>query len=983
MAGLTTIQQAYNTIKNDIDNTNLQYVELRNDKINLVQVGIFCNTDVPETAIVLDANSDMYTLFSIPDYSSTCLDNASKKINDFVFKEDSKFKDGSLKSLPGVFVNTLKNPIYSSGDTNIFYNNSKVTTTISTNFNNTQLLPSSGIEMFFYFCPNVSGKWTFTVPKYIANQLYSKLWVSNDNALYDYTNDNADICNDQNLDGNSGTKPIQNTFSIYLDAGSIVPVRVHIIASSAYSGASSVAIVTATNPITSEVIAGNNNNNNYFVVFSDDGVTPYYKLLMYFALVLDTKTQKYLCWFLNSGSTQYKKLQNLKLNSKVQYVTSVIPTPLTSVVKGTVVSPNNQPTTINAPLGVALSVKSSYGQSPYDQTVETKKTIQVPTDFPEQTTSPALPDGSKYAGTTANVKTQATTKNVSKTTTTYSHNIIPQSKDVTSQTQSQVNGGNILLITPDQYNSQFGNPATYGNAANNTLTVSYSYVPDQNSYMNKQLYLDANGQLMIQYDYGGTTNSEPIQMNSNPPKWTNGPCPYVLCLDNQSEQNSIWLSVKNGGSVVGYLQLLKAGANNQLPNSLPNKNWLQNPKNFTALPVGKKLSLNGNALISPDGKMKLAVTSTQITIIYGIQPYSTTTGNISLNYTTPQNLDNHNQLYYFYRIQTRGLAGKKFMMENNTTKNIKNLHYVPNNSDKILSFASEWREGNGFYIDPSLTQGNYVTSSGASVEDCKTQCAQNTSCEHGFFMATSSNTGTCYIDNKNTSNPMFLTSNPDTSKYTNGSFFLKKYEINNTCVNQDQNEYYDDTLDNHFFQKDVNGYNINYAPVKNDSKTTYYCGMPWYTDQTKIIDNIYQPKNKGISGFTNMKLSPSTVESFDPNCSNLACFNQNIQELGPIVNYYSKSQDKISQTYNRTQSDLYRHTDLSNNLADPMYKFNGGDSSIPPLYSNNPDPKPSSTILDGRLVDMKHNLLVQNTMFTLASISAASVLLILLFVIKK
>ena len=44
-------------------------------------------------------------------------------------------------------------------------------------------------EYFTYFCPNQSGEYTFTVQ--LMNLYY--LWISNDNAFYDYSTNNADI----------------------------------------------------------------------------------------------------------------------------------------------------------------------------------------------------------------------------------------------------------------------------------------------------------------------------------------------------------------------------------------------------------------------------------------------------------------------------------------------------------------------------------------------------------------------------------------------------------------------------------------------------------------------------------------------------------------------------------------------------------------------------------------------------------------------
>jgi hypothetical protein len=979
--GIMGIDQAYSTINTMVKDTKLEYIEITNDTINLIPIGVFCNDEIPETTISLEKNEDIVQYWTTPDYLNTCLENSAKIIDNLSFEEESKMRNGAIQSIPGVFVATLNSPVYAIGNTNLFLNNSKAITTINPDFNNTKIDANTAVELFFYFKPNVSGNWTFTIPSYIKNKLYSKLWVGNDFALYDYTNENSDICNDQNMDGNTGKSPVTNTFTLKnVIAGSFIPVRVHIIATAAYYGSNTMIFFTATSPSTNEIIGSNNDTYNYFVTLSMDGVKPYLKHSTYFSIVEDPKDKnKYSCWFLKSEPNQYNKLQNLKLNSKIQYIRSTIPTPLTTIIRGTVVSPENSPINIDAPIGVQLDTKAVYGQPNYNQTIIQTQEIKIPKNYGPQNTSVQLSTNDKFNGSTANIQTNAYNTTETVTRQTYTNKIVPQSKDVTAQIQSQVNQNNLTLKSNDYTN--LPNPATFGNRANNTLTIAYSYVPDQSQYKNKKIYLDKTGQIMINYDYGGKMNTEPINIPNPPPKWNDQsqPCPYVLCLDNKSNPNGIRLSVMNNNTLIGFLELLNVGKSGKMPYSIPNTRWLQNPNNKTSLPINNYISQSNNSLISADGKFKLVIENTQISVIYGIKPYNTTNQKYSINYTTKENVDNNNkQMYYFYRIRTRGLAGKKFLMETNTPNSIKNIHYVPNNSNYILGF-SDWLDGNNMYIatPQDYNLKNYTETQTTNINGCKASCAVNTKCDHGFFMKNKSGVnGTCYLDETNNSNPLISTTNPDIQAYKDGAIFKKKYKIINSCVNENNKSMYKNSIGYKFSEKDIQNYNIDYSEVPNRPEMTYYCGLPWYTKNTTDIDNIYKKQ-----GFATMSTNPH-VEPFDTNCSSQSCFDKNIQELAPIMNYYSKTQDQISETHNKTRQNLKSNVDLSNNLADPLYKYGGGDADIPYIFTNNIDPKPATTILDGQLIDMKQNSLIHNTIFTLASITTVSVLFIALFVIK-
>jgi len=983
MSGLLNIQNSYTDTQTRIDKTNLAYIEIRNDmNPRLVSVGPPCNRENPGMGLtVFSPNADLQQYWTVSDDVNNSLQNAAKVANGTAFDEETRIR--TLNRVPGLYVSVLNNITYASGDTNLFLEN--MAGSINNQFNSVSVGASTAVDLFGYFCPNVTGAWEFTIPSYMSGKLYSKLWISNDNAVYDYTNTNADICNDENLDGSTGDRPVTNSFTIQLTAQSIVPIRIQIITTSSYNSSSGLTFLTVKPPPqstgqTGQIISGNTATETYFVCLSADGTTPYYKQLTYFAMVSDN-SDKYKTWFLVSSPDTYKKLRTLKLNDKYQYISRKVSTPINDVVKGAVSKAQTATTAITAPPGVPLKITNAvYGQAPYVKTVPSTQIYTEKKDYPGGVKTVSLATGSTFNNKPATLNVQPYTKSQTYTQTVYNTEYIPQTKTVTGQTQALVNQ-NSLNIDPNKYGPNFGNPAVPESTGTNTLDVEYSYVPDQSKYTDKQIYIDTvTGQLMIKYQYSGTTYTAAINMTYAPPVWNNPsqPCPYKLILDT-SDSNNVKLAVSNGGNTVGYLTILSSSEDGQMAQALPNRTWANNTNCSKGLAAGTALTEGGQtSLISADAKYKVLITANhQVSVMYCIQPYLTAqSGDREINYTTPKNLDNQNQIYYFYRITTRGIVGKKFLAEMNTQLKVKDLHYLPNNSPNVLSYANMNAIPSAHLITPDgYNNQHYNIIQNQNQQQCETSCATSTTCDHAFLMNTASGAGgTCYVDNQNNSTPLYSTTRP--ANYTGGTLLKKNYSIANSCVSNQSPNYskYNYKVQYEYFPDQVSEFTLDYTAMQNRPELTYYCGLPWYQNNVAKIDNIYGSQST---------VAAAKQEGFDTQCANQTCFQRNVQTLTPLVNKFSTTQDSISQTYNKTQQDLQNFADLSNNLANPIYKYSGGASLIPSIYANDRNPQPETTILDGQLKDLQQNLLVQNTMFTLASITAATCLLLAIFVARE
>ena len=987
------------------DKTSVSYLQVANNNINIVPVGPLCNNDGPNIKTLKNVVQYWNIMDNvgeeIGDSVGSCIRNASKIINRQTFEEMSKiYNDTNIRKIPGLYVTIISNPIYAKEDVNIFLNRDGVMPPMS-NFDSIIIQKSQAVELFGYFCPNVSGTWKITIPSFTNGQLYSKLWISDDNALWDYTNSNADICNDDGLSG------IATDFTtITVAAGSMIPFRVHVITTSAYNGYGKIPFITAQLITVSTPIVGittplppvnNNTDYNYFITLSQDG-KPYYKQLMYLAL-LQVKESKYKCLFMNTTPENIKTIQELKINPPLQYINTSIATPLNSIVKGTSNATQNQTTNVNAPLGISLNIdKGTWGQAPYKYNDVTSSTSKVETYNPEKI---EVKDGKtiKYAAGYS-TKDVTTTKSTSKT--------VDQMKDVTQIDRNQVNSGSSLNISPTQYSSLYTNPVDPRNTnpgVNNNY-VEYSYRPDQTKYTDKNIFLDKTGKLMIQYSYDGTINVEPITLTQPlnqvwDPK--SGNCPYVLRLE--SIDNGVRLSIKNGESTLGFLAILDSNKDQRINNCQVNSQWLRNlqdtsGKYVTQLSVNTPLIQNQNTLITSDGKYKLTMNNNSISVVYCLRPFNavdlnnnawtqaekSNNSNLNIkiqknalsttiiNYTNKINVDNNTQMYYFYRIPTRGLAERIFLREYSDALNKQKLYNVPTNSNHILEY-SKTNPTAAFKTMPSTflistsdyNNTNYTMLNDTTSGECQSSCKNVDTCDHAFFMKNINSVGdkgTCYIDKFNKNNPIYSNTNSDSGKYSDGVLYKKQYSIVNDCVGKKSSDY-KNQIQMNVSEIAVNNYEISYAPVTNQPDLTYYCGLDWYMNNNKKLNNTWS----GTEGF-------QTIEPFDKNCVSKVCSTNNINELRPLTDYYTQTQDKISQTYNITQQDLKDFRDLSNNLADQKYKLNGPESIIPSLFVNSKEPTPSDTLIDGQITDMKHTMLVQNTMYTLSTISAVSLVII-------
>jgi len=961
---LQQINTNYQSLNDIYNNYAFDYGEITQNVAvnyipNLVDIGTLCN----------DENSfktfNFTQKWQTPDTINMCLKNAEKIVNDIVWEDETKIRNNGFTIKDGLNYIKIGASNYINDNTNFFINNESIST-----LTNASMIVNSGdaIEIFGYFIPDITGLWKFTIPNSSStNSIFSKLWVSNNNALYDYTNNNADINNNISKNGS------ENTFSINLTRGDVVPIRLHFI--TLKMGLPNISLLTLTKPdgsiiIPTSKVAESGKSEPYFCTILNNGKI-YLKKTLYIALTLqDYNKQLYNCFFLDPiDQTNKESLLLLKNNPKLQYVKSEISVSITYSGNGTYNQSNGSDTNIQLPIGVPLKINSAtYGSARnYDYITSTPvtKESQIEIGPSVENKSDSNSNLTKYT-TGYQAKVQITTNE-------NQNNSVSQIKDVTDKTRTIVNGGENLIISGEKYDQNFGNPIKDG-TTNPQLNINYSYNGSiATNITNKQIYIDPNnGKLTIGYNYQGNPNSSVIEMDE-PNKNVNGPYNYRIILANDAT-----LQVQDtNGSVIGKKNLSKyvdERFNFKLENCLVNPKWVNNPLNKNTIEMGKKFPKDVNELVSSDGRFKLMFFNGKIFFEYSTIPYEI--NNNGVKYTTSLNVDNERQIYYLYRIMSRGLHGKKFLSVSNNLSSTG--YYIPNTYNNILK-QNDYSKPISTYAYPLYDETKYRKYENLNDEnDCKAKCNSDEKCEH-YFSTTNTIGKTCYTDIVNNSNPLYFTQLPSNVKTS--TLNKKKYQINSSCGSSPNNLNLINAIDDIDLKENnpsiYSNLSINYLPGENSKNFTYYCALPEYRSiDNNIRDTIENTQTSGTSGTSGTFKEGYTNSDIQP-------LSDKITDIKEKVKTFYTLQDDINSEYNKKKQLLNDYNNLSNKLTDQRYKFNGPDSIIPDLYVNNKDEKtPKITLDDGIKRDTQTLLLYQNRMFTLASISAVTFLILAVFLAK-
>jgi hypothetical protein len=968
---LASVNNHYGEINNLSKNNTYKYIQVSDTENSPIDIGSMCNDENYINTGYLDTSK----YWEVEDNIEMCFTNAKTIWSNMKFEEEKFINSNSVVKQSGLSIIEKSSNGHFEDDVQFFKDTAPSTTYISEL--NTGIKANSSVDLFGYFVPNITGTWTFST----LNTEIALFWIKDDHALYDYTINNADISS--RTVSNDGSRK----FSISLKKDEYYPIRIQLANLTSFPNTR--ALFSVLSP-KQELIVSNTPNHNYFVSLLYANKL-YMKKQLYFGLVRSRRSIQgkplFHCFFVDSSSRNYDTIKKLKVNEPRLFKTSEIPTTITyESAKYNVSSSADDMTPINilSPQGSNLQILNSKYGLLKDRLENQPIPLIVPETDPEKTIKKdnipylyrELYDRNQYRDANGQ-RLLSSFVQPKPTKTIYNDNwvSVPSSSDTTKINQSLVNANKLYI--DGAYNNTYGDPAPGYRGKIASIEYRYSQKFDtndpRNNITNKTIYLDSTGQLVIGYFYNGTTNSSVISYLNNSDKCTDpNLCNYVLKL----KDNGNLAIYNNLKTEIWNMKL----ANLRRPNKImPINSWLKNPRRRSILNRGEKLSPNDvPELISDNGKFKLKFENGKLIVRYAYIPYNTIDYNkFTIKYTTNSISDNGRQLYYLYRVNASGLNGKKFLSRTSKSGNNSDntLWYLQNNTDKVLKFSTYNYNMDKFPLLLARDYDNIISTTTQSnidnkynitnitEENCKTSCQNNLNCEHFFYMNTSTG-GKCIQDTLSNSTPMFTYNNPR-KDFKSSYLGNKQYNIYTTCGYNAQSQPLNSVKGDAYAE-----YNIMYNNVsRNDSQTTYYCADDKYIANNEKILDIYNSK----SGFTTME-GMTIIEG----AGNM--FDNTINKLQTNASTLQQKQVDVSNNYLTTINRLNRHKDLSSELdrllGSDLYKNNNSDKIALNTYHPRIDSsKPETSIQDALKKDTNIMILQQNSLYTIGTITAATLLI--------
>ena len=508
------------------------------------------------------------------------------------------------------------------------------------------------------------------------------------------------------------------------------------------------------------------------------------------------------------------------------------------------------------------------------------------------------------------------------------------------------------------------NPATQYNDAtinppeNKKLTTEYTYELDNPQGMkNRSVYVDNKGQLVYGYTYDGKTTSSNI---------TDFPT-NLLCDDPDNCNYSV--SISDNGTISVYNNSHQPVGNpiNYLPGYidsnqvLANDNWKILTKN--SLSNNEKITPNGtlNEIVSSNGKYKLTFVGTKLYIMFCTQSYSSD-DNIKFGVNPQYNnilhtISNPNEEYYLYRTHSNPFVGQTMFVRNNVSENIKTLSFLPQDYDKVFKPDYYTKTSNV----ASVNTNNYrsVNPEGESVDTCKTACDDDNNCEHFFH-----SDGICYLDQNK--NPLPIYTNKDNLGYNISNMYKKIYKIKSDCDAPQTEVYGVDSTEYSDYVMVYDSLKTDYEnKLPNDPALTFNCANEEMRHCKKLYKDNYNSLGKeGFrEGLTDLEerqkdLNEKNQENklfYDHLINKMYDISTNNLQTGEYINSTFKLDNGANKNFNFNK---YRNDKYSKDIKD---------------WSMNQNEEYSKE--NALTQDYKTLLTHENSMYTIATISAATLII--------
>lgn len=553
------------------------------------------------------------------------------------------------------------------------------------------------------------------------------------------------------------------------------------------------------------------------------------------------------------------------------------------------------------------------------------------------------------------------------------NDILPSFVDTKKSLNKKIDG-NVMNLEGDYSNyNNLLDERVQGASNDKTMNVNYKFsqtfdTNGESAIKNKNIHVDLSGDLVIGYDYNGTTNSYPISfLPRNQQCDGKTLCEYYLRL----EDNCSLSLYNNDNSKIWNKPLLPESVNVDV--IAQNSMWLKNPERRSILNVGEKLSpADISEIISDNGKYKLSFIDGKLTVTYGTLAYNRIFNeNRDIFFTSNDHVVDGKQLYFLYKAQSHELMGKRVFASNTTDSDnnpVKTIDILPEDYDKVLKFDKYEKEAdtypvfaNNAYVNLGSDQSvvsQYNVSSILSEEQCAAECKDSNQCDHFFYLKTDAESY-CLQDKVNNTLPIRTKKQPH-NKISSSSMSMKTYAIESECLNNGKQSLEKNSATAY------SDFGIVYeSSLENDPTKTFLCSNDTYVMNRARINEIYAGNPQGQTE------SFATLEGYSNTEFGTAkdIIEYKINPLMDMAKIYDENNAKHAETDAELDALYASYVDLSGKEIISKAKANDG---IPDKFKKEVSDNINTTKLDGMERDAKTLLMYENTMYTIATLSAAT-----------
>tara|TARA_B100001173_G_C16024201_1_gene563322 strand:+ start:38 stop:865 length:828 start_codon:yes stop_codon:yes gene_type:complete len=266
----------------------------------------------------------------------------------------------------------------------------------------------------------------------------------------------------------------------------------------------------------------------------------------------------------------------------------------------------------------------------------------------------------------------------------------------------------------------------------------------------------------------------------------------------------------------------------------------------------------------------------------------------------------------------------------------------------------------------------------SNIEQCSDACLSEPNCQHFFHINTSTGIQKCLRDNKANPNPLTTYNNPDPEYISTSSVNMRTYTIND----QDPDCYIGKEISQEP-TKDFSNYITLYnADVSNNVNKIGLCGDSSYnqiSDYINSANGFFSGGDPYISrpdwlqcGTTEQFTNFKTYESFDGTCGTAQCLVDELDRIGATrAAEFNEKQEKVGVMEEKIDKE---YTDLGVNVKKKDLKRI--QKEIPSKYTKKLySARPESTVLDARETDSNEIAIYENTLYTISTLTAATIII--------